>query len=175
MRRLLELGDQQKLERKVVNLAEMTRGRVTLFHDVAAREGISIQAQELPASLVIEGDGDRLAQVADNLIQNAIDAMPNGGELTINGAVVNNQDGAESVRLTFADTGHGIADSDQENIFEPFHTGRASGTGLGLAIARAIVEEHDGHIGFVSKVGMGTSFVIVFPSAPSTTKFLERR
>ena len=168
VRKLLELGDQQKLERKAVNLAEITRGRITLFNDLAVRAGVAIQTRELPASLVIEGAGDRLAQVVDNLIQNALDAMPGGGTLTINGAEVNDQDGAVSVRLTFEDTGHGIANADQENIFEPFHTGRATGTGLGLAIARAIVEEHDGHIGFVSKVGMGTSFMIVFPSAPST-------
>jgi signal transduction histidine kinase len=104
--------------------------------------------------------------VVDNIIQNALDAMPDGGRLTITCNTFTAQGGSALARLSFEDTGHGIQQADQEHIFEPFHTGRDTGTGLGLAIARAIIEEHGGHLGFVSREGSGASFVIEIPLPP---------
>jgi len=114
----------------------------------------------------VQGDGNRLAQVVDNIIQNAIDAMPAGGRLTITCKTAKAQDSSPSARLSFEDTGRGIQPADQEHIFEPFHSGRDMGTGLGLAIARAIVEEHGGRISFVSRPGSGASFLIELPLLP---------
>lgn len=92
-----------------------------------------------------------MAQVVDNIIQNALDAMSDGGRLTITCNTFAHTDGSRWVRFTFEDTGPGISETDREHIFEPFHTGRPDGTGLGLAIARAIVEEHTGRLRFASR------------------------
>ena len=153
VRRLLELGGQQRLERGAVDLCELVSRRAAFFTDLAARAGVVIATSAPPESIVVEGDGNRLAQVVDNIIQNALDAMPDGGRLTITCNTFQAQDGSASARLSFEDTGHGIQQADQEHIFEPFHTGRDTGTGLGLAIARAIIEEHGGRLGFVSRDG----------------------
>jgi signal transduction histidine kinase len=163
VRRLLELGDQQKLERGAVDLVELVSRRAALFSDLAARAGAVIAINAPPESIVVEGDGNRLAQVVDNIIQNALDAMPDGGRLTIASDTVRTQGGIAFARLRFDDTGHGIPQVDQEHIFEPFHTGHEMGTGLGLAIARAIIEEHGGRLTFVRRDGSGASFVIELP------------
>jgi len=165
VRRLLELGGQQTLERRAVDLGELVNGRAALFTDLAARSGVLITTNALREGIVVEGDGDRLGQVVDNIIQNAIEAMPHGGHLTINCSRLGDDD-IPTARISFDDTGHGISAADQGHIFEPFHTGRDTGTGLGLAIARAIVEEHGGSIGFVNRDCGGASFVIELPLPP---------
>jgi len=163
VRRLLELGGQQRLERVPVDLGELVSRRAALFTDLATRASVVIAISAPSESIVIEGDGNRLAQVVDNIIQNALDAMPDGGRLTITGNTFRPQGGAASARLSFDDTGLGISAADEEHVFEPFHTGRDTGTGLGLAIARAIIEEHGGRLTFESGGGSGTSFVIELP------------
>jgi signal transduction histidine kinase len=168
VRLLLESGGKQTLERSKVNLCELVRRRAALFTDLAVRTGVLIAINAPSVGIKVQGDGNRLAQVVDNIIQNAIDAMPAGGRLTITCKTAKAQDSSPSARLSFEDTGRGIQPADQEHIFEPFHSGRDMGTGLGLAIARAIVEEHGGRISFVSRPGSGASFLIELPLLPDT-------
>lgn len=163
VRRLLDVGGQQGLEHYPVDLGELISRRVAFFSDLAAQAGVLISTDLCPQRAVIDGDENRLAQVVDNIIQNALDALPDGGRLTIHCNVVRGEDGTASVCLNFEDSGPGISEAHRDHIFEPFHTGRATGTGLGLAIARSIVEEHGGRIGFVSSPGNGASFVISLP------------
>ncbi|HKO96431.1 MAG TPA: ATP-binding protein [Pyrinomonadaceae bacterium] len=170
VRRLLELGGQQKLDLAAIDLQDLVRRRVAFFNDLATRAGVSIVNNSSPHNIFVEADSNRLGQVVDNIIQNALDAMPNGGQLTITCDRLQNQDGWASMR--FEDTGPGIKPADQKNIFEPFYTNRVTGTGLGLAIARAIVEEHGGRIRFDTEVGHGTSFVVELP-LPARTKNRE--
>jgi len=166
VRRLLELGGNQTLERSAVGLCELVRRRAAFFTDLAARSGVLIVTDAPSEGILIKGDGNRLAQVVDNVMQNALDAMPDGGRLTITCKTVTSQNSSPLARLSFEDTGHGIQPVDQEHIFEPFHSGRDTGTGLGLAIARAIIEEHGGRISFVSREGCGARFLIEFPLLP---------
>jgi signal transduction histidine kinase len=162
VRRLLELGRNQTIERGAVDLCKLVRLRAALFSDLAGRSGVEIVIDAANEEIIIEGDGNRLAQVLDNLMQNALDAMPDGGHLTIACRTVTNGPSPVAL-LSFEDTGHGIRPADQEHIFEPFHTGRDAGTGLGLAIARAIIDEHGGRISFVSDADSGASFLIELP------------
>jgi signal transduction histidine kinase len=163
VRRLLELGGQRALELQAIDLVELVSRRAVFFTDLAAHSGVTITTTQQSESIVVQGDADRLGQVVDNLIQNAIEAMPEGGELLITCDGFEVQGEPPMARVSFADSGHGIAAADHEHVFEPFHTGRDSGTGLGLAIAREIVEEHSGQLSFVSSVGIGTTFVIELP------------
>jgi PAS domain S-box-containing protein len=103
---------------------------------------------------------DQLKQVILNVSLNAVDAMPNGGQITISTATSPETDG---LWMTFTDTGQGIAPQDLPNIFDPFFTRKAGGTGLGLAISYDIVQHHHGRIEVDSKLGHGTTFRIWLP------------
>jgi two-component system NtrC family sensor kinase len=105
-------------------------------------------------------DPNQIEQVALAMIINAIDAMPQGGNLWI----TTRQTSATTVELIIRDDGMGISDEHLAHIFEPFYTTKESGgSGLGLAISQNIVERHGGSISVSSKVGQGTTFTILLP------------
>lgn len=113
-------------------------------------------AADLP---LIEADGQQLEQVFLNLVLNACDAMPQGGELTVHTCSE-----ADQVLVAFADTGVGVPAENLERIFEPYFTTKSDkGTGLGLAICRQIVEAHGGWIEVTSQPGKGAVFQIHLP------------
>ena len=105
------------------------------------------------------GDGDRLKQVLLNLCKNAVEAMPQGGVLTVRGYTT-----GDRVVLEVKDTGRGIPEG--IDIFEPFMSTKSEGTGLGLAIVQQIVTNHQGALTYTSAPGQGTIFTLVFPAAP---------
>ncbi len=109
----------------------------------------------------IWAEGERLQQVFINIILNAIDAMPNGGQLRIELSQMNNQ-----AVIKIEDTGTGIKAEHLPHIFDPFFTtkGLGKGTGLGLSIGYAIIKEHEGHIAVKSKAGKGSLFTISIPT-----------
>jgi len=95
----------------------------------------------------IRADKDKMKQVVINLILNARDAMPEGGELLVSSGVITNEPkGRDMVTLQFKDNGCGIPEDVLPHIFEPFFTTRADGVGLGLAVCKTIIEEHKGRI-----------------------------
>ena len=106
---------------------------------------------------VIKGDEVFLRQAFTNLIQNAVEAMPQGGKLTINASSKR-----DFLDVAISDTGHGIAENIMDKIFLPFFTTKENGTGLGLAIVHKIVVSHGGNI-FVDSNDKGTIFRIRFP------------
>jgi CheY-like chemotaxis protein len=111
------------------------------------------------------GNASELREVFVNLIVNAVDAMPTGGNLSISCA---RED--DKLCLRFTDTGMGIPEDVRERIFEPFYTTKgAHGTGLGLAVSYGIIERHEGIISVESEVGRGTTFEIVLPAAERTS------
>jgi len=109
---------------------------------------------------IIMADQMQLQQVFLNLFLNAVDAMPNGGVLTIKTFY---KTGTNSIIIEIADTGKGIPEEMIGKMFQPFFTTKTKGTGMGLAISRRIIEEHGGSIGVESKQGKGTTFRIGFP------------
>src|SRR2546423_991953 len=134
VRRLLEFNRTQPLEQSSLDLCELVRRRVALFNDIAERGGVKIEIRLSKDAVMVKGDAERLAQVLDNLIKNALSAMPDGGRLTISCEAATSEDGLALARLSVEDVGRGIPKEDHERIFEPFFTARATGTGLGLAI-----------------------------------------
>lgn len=116
---------------------------------------------------LVLGDLELLKQVSLNLVWNAIQAMSQGGELTLSTKIMDN--GLElphamgCLEITFADSGVGISELDKGKIFHPFFTTKEKGTGLGLAIVHNIVEVHDGMIEVESRDGEGSTFTITLP------------
>ncbi len=110
----------------------------------------------------IRGDANGLQQCVINLIFNAIDAMPDGGDLTLSGR---HDRKADRVEIRVADTGTGIPASERDHIFEPFHTTKKEGhgVGLGLSTVYGIVQRHGGDIDVESREGEGTAFTIRLP------------
>jgi signal transduction histidine kinase len=100
-------------------------------------------------------DKRQLERVFLNLIKNAMQAMPNGGKLTLT-----TKETKDFVEIVFSDTGVGISEENMSKLFAPLFTTKAKGIGMGLAICKKIVEEHEGTISVKSKVGEGTSFTI---------------
>ncbi|MBN1202062.1 MAG: HAMP domain-containing protein [Anaerolineae bacterium] len=151
----------------------------------AVSESLSVKAQEKGLALDIEiapdmpriaGDGDRLAQVFTNLIDNAIKYTPAGGRVSLCA-----QTNDSSIVVTVRDTGEGIPAADLPRIFERFYQvdksrqrdRRHAGVGLGLAITHQIVEAHGGAIRVASKVGEGTVFTVWLPMAASDAQTLS--
>ena len=119
---------------------------------------------EAPGACFVNADPTYLKQVIWNILNNAVQAMPQGGTLTV--SLVSHEDHRGHFRrVSFADTGVGIPEHVQERLFEPFYTTRKSGTGLGLATAYRIVNELNGSISVESEVGVGTTFMLELPSA----------
>ncbi|MDH4152171.1 MAG: ATP-binding protein [Nitrospira sp.] len=127
-------------------------------------------SQEVPSIWCHDG---QLKQVIVNLVVNAVQAMPNGGELGISLSREPFQTlGTSAVRLTVRDSGVGIDPAHRSRLFDPFFTTKDEGTGLGLAIVHSIVEAHHGRIDIESTVGQGTACSIILPH-PSATEELN--
>lgn len=130
---------------------------------------ISVEREYASPSPVPFDEG-RIEQVALNLLLNAIEAMPEGGKVT-----VRTRENAGWAEIEVEDNGPGIPPEDLPHIMEPFHTRKESGTGLGLTIVRHIVESHGGQIGVRSRVGQGSCFTIRLPRAGPVRRGEEGR
>jgi signal transduction histidine kinase len=131
---------------------------VLLDHPLPA--GVKVVHEAPPDLPAVLADRSQLKIVLSNLVRNAVDAMPNGGVLTISGE----SDGGQ-VHLTVADTGVGIPPDRLARIAEPLFTTKAKGLGLGLALARAILDRNRGSLHAASEVGVGTTFTVRLAAA----------
>jgi two-component system sensor histidine kinase PilS (NtrC family) len=125
----------------------------------------------LPESpVIIKANKTEVRQVLWNLILNALQAMPDGGVLSVEASLLSGDDLIDSVRITIADNGCGIGGVDIQRIFEPFYTTKSAGTGLGLAVVNRIIENWHGRIEISENEGGGAKFTITFPSSVSSSE-----
>jgi signal transduction histidine kinase len=147
-----------------VNLNEIVRGIVKLFEaqfSAVGRPPITLElhlAEDLPT---IQADATLLRRAIENLVLNAMDAMPAGGILMLRTAHENG-----GVDLEISDTGKGLTPEECERLFTPYYTTKQHGTGLGLAIVQSVVSDHGGSISVESETSVGTSFHIHLPGKP---------
>jgi signal transduction histidine kinase len=111
---------------------------------------------------IIRADPAQIKQVLANLVRNAIQAMPAGGEVSIRSATVHKEN-RRFCRIWIKDSGKGISEEIRSRVFEPYFTSKSDGVGLGLAIVERIVFDHDGNIWFETQEGVGTTFIIDLP------------
>ena len=162
--RFSEFAKMPPPELRPVNVNEIVRGVVKLFEAQFSAVGKPQITPELylDESLpVIHADATLLHRAMENLVLNAMDAMPAGGTLTLRTAQRNG-----AVRLEVADSGTGLTREECERLFTPYYTTKQHGTGLGLAIVQSVVSDHGGTIAVESEPGSGTTFRIEFPSRP---------
>jgi two-component system nitrogen regulation sensor histidine kinase NtrY len=144
-----------------VNVNEALRNAVRLFEPqftAVGKPGIATEyflKESLPE---IDADPDLLHRAFQNLVLNALDAMPAGGSLTLRTA-----DAEDSVRIEVADTGKGLTPEECSRLFTPYYTTKLQGTGLGLAIVQSVVSDHYGTISVSSEEGRGATFRIDLP------------
>jgi PAS domain S-box-containing protein len=149
-------GDPKKTSGDINALVHKT---LSVMEGNIVSNGVVVVLDLAGEPLVIDFDESQIKQVLINLIQNAINAMPEGGALEIK----TSSDGREA-RIQIHDTGVGIPPQHLENIFEPFFTTRGNGTGLGLSISNRIVQNHGGRLEISSKEKGGTMVTIVLPA-----------
>ncbi|HFD39977.1 MAG TPA: PAS domain-containing protein, partial [Anaerolineae bacterium] len=152
-------------QREPLDVNEALDEVLTLTGKQLQHKGVALVRRLEPDLPLVEAVSDQLRQVFLNIVLNALDAMPQGGTLTVASGV--NRDAGE-VRVSFTDTGNGIPAENIPRIFEPLFSTKPRGTGLGLAISYGIIERHGGRIEVQSQVGQGSTFTIVLPAASSS-------
>jgi len=126
--------------------------------EAPGRPPIRLSVDLDPACTTLRADGEQLGRAVQNLVLNAVDAMPNGGELTIR----TRRHGA-SVRVDVTDTGEGLTEEERARLFTPYYTTKQHGTGLGLAIVQSVVADHSGRVWVDSAPGRGSTFHVELP------------
>ncbi len=170
-----------RIERIVRNLLTFSRGgekQLSVFtigplmdqildqvHHQIPLDRFQVNREYRGTEIALEADEDQLRQVFTNLVLNSLQAMEDGGTLTLNASLDNNPG---CCRVTVTDTGVGIGSQQMGKLFTPFFTTKRSGTGLGLAISYGIVKDHGGEILVRSEANRGTDFIVVLPLRQGT-------
>jgi signal transduction histidine kinase len=161
----LRLSRQQRFERHEFLLAEELETVVRLTENLSRAGGVDVRILSAPPDLRIRGDREKLRQAFLNILINAIQATPAGGNVTIDAASDHT-----AYTVTFCDTGSGIDRETMERIFEPFFTTKADGTGLGLAVTRKIIEGHNGTVDVASGQDKGTTVTVRLQGLPEDSR-----
>jgi len=160
-RNLLAFSRPSSEERKAVSPNSVIEHSLELCRYHVIKAGVSVQKQLDPEVPMIPGVASQLEMAFINLIVNAVHAIPKGGTLT-----VSSKPAPKGVEIAVSDTGCGIPTSIRDSVFQPFVTTRpeGQGTGLGLSTVARVVEQHAGHVDFVTQEGRGTTFRVVLPA-----------
>jgi signal transduction histidine kinase len=146
---------------EATDVNELVRDAAKLFGPQLreARSPIELKTELAPDGASAPIDVDQVRRALRNLILNAMDAMPDGGTLTIQTERID-----DGIRLAVADTGQGLSEEECARLFTPYYTTKSHGTGLGLAIVQSVVSDHGGKISVSSAPGGGARFQIDFPA-----------
>jgi signal transduction histidine kinase len=162
---LLEYSRELHLELSETNLKSITQDDLEKVKIPKGIHVVNSTKNQPPMQL----DVDKMRRVFLNLTLNAVDAMPDGGTLTI--ATTRSGD---NVHITFKDTGEGMTTETLAKLWSPLYTTKAKGMGLGLPIAKRLVEAHGGSISVETKLGKGSTFTVTLPVKPSPQEVKEK-
>ena len=157
--RFSEFSKMPQPQRRPTQVNDVVRSVLRVFQaQLQAKSPITVRTELAAALPEISADPDLLHRALSNLVLNAIDAMPQGGELTIATKTVGNR-----AEISVSDTGSGLTPEECERLFTPYYTTKQHGTGLGLAIVQSVVSDHGGKISVESAKEKGTTFRIELP------------
>ena len=157
--RFLDFARPLPLKREPAELAELIDGAVARFKNHQPPFDVSVHTNYSPDIRPIPLDGELMQNVIHNLLENAAQASPPGGAIT-----VKTRPARDSAEIAIIDRGSGIDPANIENVFNPFFTTKPEGVGLGLAIVSKIIDEHGGRISVESEPGQGSIFRILLPA-----------
>jgi len=145
---------------ELLNLKSLVKEVTAMYRQLS--RGVRVDISGIPEELEFSVDRNQMKQVFANLLKNAIQAMADGGEITLSAEIVEKED-RPFCRIWIRDTGEGIDELVGENIFHPYFTTKKDGTGLGLAIVERVIFDHSGTIRFETQKNIGTTFIIDLP------------
>jgi signal transduction histidine kinase len=146
-------------QRQPTQVNDVVRSVLRVFHaQLQEKNQVAVRTELADTLPEISADPDLLHRALQNLVLNAIDAMPEGGELTIRSATL-----SDGVEISVSDTGSGLTQEECGRLFTPYYTTKQHGTGLGLAIVQSVVSDHGGKISVESTKEKGTTFRIELP------------
>mgnify|MGYP000365615196 CR=1 FL=1 len=162
---LLSFSRESRMTYRSVDLNDVLSAVIALTRHKMELQNIDLTVELDPNILCVHGDTNRLQQCFLNLIFNAIEAMPSGGQLAIRSA---GDPDRKAACIRIGDTGPGIPEDDLGHIFDPFFSTKemGEGTGLGLSIVYGVMKNHGGEVRVDSNVGSGTEFILRFPLEP---------
>jgi len=155
--RFSEFSKRPQPQLREISLPELIAGAVQVYEAQLQKMNIHCRKESFGAQ-AIPADPELLHRAVSNLVLNAVDAMPNGGTLTLRTSATNT-----SALIEVSDTGTGLTREECDRLFTPYYTSKAHGTGLGLAIVQSIVSDHGGRISVKSQPGEGSTFIIELP------------
>jgi two-component system nitrogen regulation sensor histidine kinase NtrY len=159
--RFSDFSKMPKPELERVDARDVLERVRSLYEGVASREAkIDFEMKIASGPMPLMVDPELLHRALSNLVLNAMDAMPNGGKLTL-GA----QPAEDKIEIRVSDTGEGLTQEECERLFTPYYTTKTHGTGLGLAIVQSVVADHGGGIAVEGRTGSGATFIITLPKA----------
>lgn len=163
MQKLLKFASRSFDEKQNINLNSVIHDAVDIIHPLLSKTSIDIEFNRQDDFNVI-ADIDMLKLVFSDLLMNSIDAMPEGGRISVEVSMYNKK--GDKILISITDTGTGISEDILANVFEPFFTTKPAGkgTGLGLSVAKNIITDHNGQIYIESTVGFGTTVNIILPA-----------
>jgi nitrogen fixation/metabolism regulation signal transduction histidine kinase len=157
--RFSEFAKMPQPQRKPTQLNEVARSVLRVFQaQLQQKNQITVRTELEPELPLISADPDLMHRALSNLVLNAIDALPQGGEIT-----VRTQSAGDRVELSVSDNGSGLTEEECARLFTPYYTTKQHGTGLGLAIVQSVVSDHGGKISVASTKDEGTTFRIELP------------
>lgn len=134
--------------------------RVRSLYQTSGEPSLTFKTESSDEPMPLNADPELLHRALSNLVLNAMDAMPNGGQLTLSARPCNNQ-----IEIRVSDTGEGITPEECERLFTPYYTTKQHGTGLGLAIVQSVIADHGGTIAVEGRPANGATFIITLPRA----------
>jgi len=163
--RFSEFSRMPQPQRQPAQVNDVLRSVLRVFQAQLERDGgrITVRNELADGLPEISADCDLLHRAFSNLVLNAIDAMPEGGELTLRTAALRDGGNGGSVAISISDTGSGLTPEECARLFTPYYTTKQHGTGLGLAIVQSVVSDHGGKISVESTKEKGTTFRIELP------------
>jgi signal transduction histidine kinase len=156
----LRFARMPKSERSVLSLRGLFEEKLNFLQPVLDQKHVELSKTLDPELPPVRADAEQLWEALSNLIRNALDAMPDGGNL----AVSAKRNGAQAL-VSISDNGRGMTEEEARNLFVPFFTTKSDGTGLGLAYAQRVINEHGGKIDYATARGKGSTFSIQLPLA----------
>ncbi len=163
LQEFLSIAKTDEISTEKKNIYQIFKNVVSLINTKAIMTNIQVELYTDSKDIIIECSENQLKQVFINILQNSIEAMPDGGRISIHIKEI----GKDGIIISVIDKGIGIPEERIKRLGEPFYSTKEKGTGIGLMLSYKIIESHQGNISIMSEVGVGTTVTIYLPKIQS--------